>query len=79
MSYEPEMLPDDIEHIDRRPSPIKKQKEKVIFMRLSAYIFFLHIIKNNLLESRVCMSFSCGRGVHFSLIEEFIKDVRHHF
>ncbi|XP_014472074.1 PREDICTED: uncharacterized protein LOC106743073 isoform X2 [Dinoponera quadriceps] len=28
MSYEPEMLPDDIEHIDRRPSPIKKQKEK---------------------------------------------------
>jgi len=25
------MLPDDIEHIDRRPSPIKKQKEKVIF------------------------------------------------
>ncbi|KAL6441472.1 hypothetical protein ACFW04_003574 [Cataglyphis niger] len=29
MSYEPETLPDDIEHIDRRPSPIKKQKEKL--------------------------------------------------
>ncbi|XP_020294036.1 mesocentin isoform X4 [Pseudomyrmex gracilis] len=29
MSYEPDMLPDDIEHIDRRPSPIKKQKEKL--------------------------------------------------
>lgn len=35
MSYEPEMLPDDIEHIDRRSSPIKKQKEKVI--RLYVY------------------------------------------
>lgn len=34
MSYEPEMLPDDIEHIDRRPSPIKKQKDKVIFICL---------------------------------------------
>lgn len=32
MSYEPETLPDDIEHIDRRPSPIKKQKEKVIYV-----------------------------------------------
>ncbi|XP_061930127.1 protein 4.1 homolog isoform X4 [Apis cerana] len=27
MSYEPEMIP-DMEHIDQRPSPIKKQKEK---------------------------------------------------
>ncbi|XP_024225779.1 protein 4.1 homolog isoform X4 [Bombus vosnesenskii] len=28
MSYEPEMIP-DMEHIDQRPSPIKKQKEKL--------------------------------------------------
>lgn len=28
MSYEPEMIP-DMEHIDQRPGPIKKQKEKV--------------------------------------------------
>ena len=28
MSYEPDTIP-DMEHIDQRPSPIKKQKEKV--------------------------------------------------
>lgn len=36
MSYEPEMIP-DMEHIDQRPSPIKKQKEKV-----KKKIFILH-------------------------------------
>lgn len=28
MSYEPDTIP-DMEHIDQRPSPIKKQKDKV--------------------------------------------------
>lgn len=55
MSYEPEMLPDDIEHIDRRPSPIKKQKEKVIYLRPLENISFV-FIQNNLLECRVCMN-----------------------
>ena len=33
MSYEPETLP-AMEHIDQRPSPIKKQKEKVLLTTL---------------------------------------------
>lgn len=50
MSYEPEMIP-DMEHIDQRPSPIKKQKEKVKKI-------FLHIPKI-VIVSRRCMKSSC--------------------
>lgn len=38
MSYEPEMIP-DMEHIDQRPSPIKKQKEKVTLVHLINYYY----------------------------------------
>jgi len=49
------MLPDDIEHIDRRPSPIKKQKEKVIFfVFVEENIAF--IFEKNSLDYRLCMS-----------------------
>lgn len=44
MSYEPEMIP-DMEHIDQRPSPIKKQKEKVTFVYIyKNYYYFLFFL-----------------------------------
>lgn len=48
MSYEPETLPDDIEHIDRRPSPIKKQKEKVI-----TYVCYMFVSREKFLLFKV--------------------------
>jgi hypothetical protein len=37
MSYEPDTLP-AMEHIDQRPSPIKKHKEKVLFTATFLYL-----------------------------------------
>lgn len=40
MSYEPDTIP-DMEHIDQRPSPIKKQKEKVCCKKDIKQVLFL--------------------------------------
>lgn len=74
MSYEPEMLPDDIEHIDRRPSPMKKQKEKVIFLFLPCLFkeyYFFYVFKDSL-DPRLCMYIRHANG--FFTDSEFVND-----
>lgn len=59
MSYEPEMIP-DMEHIDQRPSPIKKQKEKVTLISLINYYYIYQLnIVYRYIVCRFCMNLSC--------------------